>query len=637
MAEVALMHRPSPEWQLDMGAQAAPGGVRFRVWAPNAQQVEVEVRHQAGVEYRLLAPEGEDGVFSGFVPGLHVGSLYRYRLDGGECFPDPYSRSQPNGVHGPSEVVDPSFPWQDADWRGIDLQGMVIYEVNVGTYTTEGSFEALIGQLPELKALGVTVVELMPVAEFPGRWNWGYDGVYLYAPARSYGGVAGLKRLVDAAHAHEMAVLLDVVFSHLGPNGNYLRAFAREYFTERYQTPWGDALDFDGPGSRWVRHFAIQNACYWLNEYHVDGLRLDATHAIQDHSPIHVLREMAETARASVPPGRSVVIIAEDSRNDVRLVRPVAEGGFGLDAVWADDFHHALHTYLTAEFDGYYEDYSGRLADVARTIKNGFLYQGEWSRHLQRYRGTPVVDEPARRFVFCLQNHDQVGNRAFGERLNHLVDAHSYAVASVVLLLAPETPLIFMGQEFAASAPFQFFTDHDQELGKLITAGRREEFKRFRAFRDEAIRQLIPDPQAEETFWRSHLDLSERTAHAGIYRLYHDLISMRRNDPVFSRQDRQCLQAMAHREAILTLHSWTQTEQRLVLANFRDRAEVSLRDFLSPAAPWNAKWRVLLSTSSPDYGLGEEQEAVQEVDDRLILPRTSAVVLASGTASLPLR
>ena len=614
-------------WQLDMGAQLTPGGVHFRVWAPNARQVEVEIEGEAGKWHQALPPEGDEGVFSGLVPGLKAGARYRYRLDAQNSYPDPYSRCQPLGVHGPSEVVDPEFPWEDEEWLGSGLRHAVIYEVHVGTYTPQGTFEALTGQLEELKSLGVTALQLMPVAEFPGRWNWGYDGVFPYAPSLSYGGVVGLKRLVNAAHRLGLAVFLDAVYNHFGPNGNYLSAFAREYFTDRYRTPWGSALNYDGPGSRWVRHFAIQNACYWLNEYHVDGLRLDATHAIFDQSPVHLLRELSERARASVSGGRTVAIVAEDSSNDVRFLAPAANGGYGLDGVWADDFHHALHTYLTGERDGYYEDYSGRLADVGRAIRESFLYQGQMSRHLKRRRGTPVTDEEAYHFVFSLQNHDQIGNRAFGERLSHLVGLKAYAVASTLLLLAPQTPLLFMGQEFAASAPFQYFTDHDPELGKLVTAGRRQEFGRFAAFGDPVQRERIPDPQSESTFWRSHLDLGERARHANVYRLYRDLIALRQSDPVFSAQDRSRLHTVALDETVLGVHVWNEGHQRLLVANFGGAAEITLADLLAPGISVPPQWRVMLSTVGPAYTPGPGGPSLSPLRASLSVPPACAVVL----------
>jgi maltooligosyltrehalose trehalohydrolase len=472
----------------------------------------------------------------------------------------------------------------------------------------------------------------MPVGTVPGRWNWGYDGTYPYAPCAVYGGPEGLRRLVDAAHRRGLGVILDVVYNHLGPEGNYLRVYSDDYFTDRYQTPWGEALNYDGPNAEWVRRWAIANACHWVREYHLDGLRLDAVHAIHDASPRHLVAELAAAVRAVAT--RPVVLIAESDANDVRLIAPAARGGYGLDAVWADDFHHAVHTYLTGERDGYYEDYSGRLADVGRALGQGFLYQGERSAHLGRPRGTRVTDEPAERFVFCLQNHDQVGNRAFGERLHHLIDRERYAVATAVLLLAPETPLLFMGQEFAASAPFQYFTDHPPELGRLVTAGRRNEFRRFQAFADPARRAQIPDPQAEATFLRSKLDLGERARNRAVYRLYRDLLRLRRTDPVFADPSRERLAAWTPAADLLLVHRWRGGEHRLLVANFGSERTVPLEAPPGRARPAGA-WRVWLSTAARRYGgagRGARVERRASGPSVRIAARTAAVLACGSEA-----
>lgn len=618
-----------PTWRLDMGAQVLANGVLFRVWAPKAKQVEVELQSPRGLAYYPLSPETE-GVFSTVVPEAGPGSRYRFRLDGLRSYPDPYSRKQPQGVHGPSEVVAVDYPWQDDGWTGARKDELIIYELHVGAFTPEGTFEAAIGQLDELRRLGVTAIELMPVAEFPGKRNWGYDGVYLYAPSLNYGGVEGLKRLVDCAHQRGLAVLLDVVYNHLGPSGNYLRAYSDLYFTDRYRTPWGEAMNYDGPGSRWVRHFVVQNACYWLNEYHIDGLRLDATHAVFDSSPVSVLQEIADTARACALPGREPIIIAENENNDVRLIRPTSCGGYGLDGVWADDFHHTVRTFLTGEKDGYYADYAGSLKDIAYTVKHGYLYQGQMSRHLGRPRGTKVTDEPAEKFVFCIQNHDQIGNRAFGERLNHQVSLAQYHVASALLLLVPETPLLFMGQEFAASSPFLYFTDHEPDLGRLVTEGRRDEFKKFEAFSDPSKRARIPDPQAESTFHRSKLDLSERATHGQTYRLYKDLIALRRRDAVLRSADRKRLEAVALTDSVLAIRRWSDEGTRLALLNFGAAVLISVPDDLAGGVSPDG-WQLLFTTASNDYGSVTDTPRLRSAAGRLALwlPASCAVVLAA--------
>jgi len=555
-------------WQLDLGANVVEDGVRFRVWAPNARRVEVEIERPSGPGRHALTAEA-DGYHAGTIRGARAGDRYRYALDGGQGFPDPASRSQPGGPHGASEVVDPRhFQWSDHAWRGLGPDGLAIYELHVGTFTPEGTFDAAIERLPDLKELGITAIELMPVAEFPGRRNWGYDGVDLYAPSSAYGGPEGLRRLVDAAHAIGLGVLLDVVYNHFGPDGNYLRVYATDYFTGRHTTPWGDAINYDAPQSEHVRHFVLENVRYWLEEYHLDGFRLDATHAIVDTSPRHLLAEIAHVVHGL--DGRRAMVIAEDHRNLVQQIRPPEQGGLGLDGVWADDFHHALRTYLTGEREAYYANYTGRLEDVATTIEGGFLFQGQTRPATGELRGTKVTDEPARAFVYCSENHDQVGNRALGERLAHLIDRERYLVASAVLLFVPETVLLFQGQEFAASSPFQFFTDHNPELGRLVTEGRRKEFAGFAAFADPARRERIPDPQAETTFQRSILKWEERETNAEVYDLYRTLLRLRREDPVLRNQDRRAARARALTDDLLAIRRWHDGAERLLLANFGD-------------------------------------------------------------------
>ncbi len=397
-------------WELSLGARPAPGGVRFRVWAPGHQQVEVVIYGPDAPALHPLAPEGE-GYFAGFVAGAGAGSRYKYRLDGADSFPDPASRSQPDGVHAPSEVVDPSaFRWRDAGWRGMPLEEMVIYELHVGVATPEGTFDALSERLDELASLGVTAIEVMPIAQFPGARNWGYDGVYLFAPAHAYGGPEGFRRLVDAAHRRGLAVLLDVVYNHFGPEGNYLPAFSSGLiFTERHHTPWGAAVNYDSEGSAAVRDLVVQNALHWVHEYHVDGLRLDATHAILDDSPVHILQELAARLRASVGEERHLALIAEDERNERRLVTPVEEGGYGLDAVWADDFHHQVRRLTAGDREGYFRNYSGTTEDLAATLRQGWFYEGQYYPGHAAPRGTPAADLPPVRFVHAIQNHDQVG------------------------------------------------------------------------------------------------------------------------------------------------------------------------------------------------------------------------------------
>ncbi|HEV7666120.1 MAG TPA: malto-oligosyltrehalose trehalohydrolase [Chloroflexota bacterium] len=613
-----------------MGATLTPDGTQFRVWAPSAGRVAVELSHGRTAS---LTRESDDGVWAVTLPGVGEGTRYRYRVDGQGPFPDPYSGSQPEGVHGPSEIVDPSaFEWHDEGWSGVGIKGLVIYQLHVGTATPEGTFDALIGQLPRLKALGVNAIEPLPVAEFPGRWNWGYDGVDLFAPTRAYGGPHALKRFIDAAHQHGLGVILDVVFNHFGPDGNYLRTFSADYFTDRYQTPWGEAINYDGPHSAHARQLVLDNVRYWLTAYHADGLRLDATHAIYDSSDRHLLAELTDAARAAVRPERQIVLIAETHENDVRYLLPVNEGGYGFDAVWADDFHHSLRRYLAGDHEGYYRDYVGTLEEVARCIEQGWLYEGQPtpSSSLEERRGTPARDRPAWQFVYVLQNHDQIGNRPFGDRLNQQIDAARFRAASALLLFLPYTPMLFMGQEFGASTPFQYFTDHNPELGKLVTEGRRKEFTAFSAFADAARREQIPDPQAESTFRASKLDLAEADRSPGdeLAALYARLIALRRSDAVLLPQDRRAMEAKALSADVLAVLRWRERgstiggprdadsvsarSERLLLVNFGDSAV--------RVDAYGGGWQTLLETGD-----------TARVDDEAVTvaPR-SASILARG-------
>ncbi len=515
-------------FRLERGARVLPDGtVRFEVWAPRAERVDVRFEAGGRSFERPLAAVG-GGAFAAVVPEAHAGSDYRYLLDAGSERPDPVSRFQPRGVHGPSRVVDPgAHAWSDAAWPGIERPDLVIYELHVGTFSEAGSFEAATAHLAALRELGVTALEIMPVAEFPGARNWGYDGVFPYAPQSSYGGPEGLRRLVDAAHAAGLAVLLDVVYNHLGPEGNVLGDFG-PYFTDRYRTPWGPALNFDGPGSDEVRRYFLDNACHWIAEYHLDGLRLDAVHAIHDAGARPFLAELAdavhEAGRAS---GRRVHVIAESDANDPRLVRPPERGGLGLDGVWSDDFHHAVHAALTGERSGYYADFGG-VEPVARAWAERFVYAGRYSRFRERRHGAPARDVPGDAFVVCVQNHDQVGNRAHGERLSALLAPPRLRLAAALLLLSPYVPLLFMGEEYGELRPFLYFVDHgDAELVQAVRRGRQREFEAF------AWQGRIPDPAAEATFQASRLDrkLADQAGHAGLRALYRELLALRRAVP----------------------------------------------------------------------------------------------------------
>jgi maltooligosyltrehalose trehalohydrolase len=493
------------------------------VWAPRAEQVELAVH---GVREPLTPAAG--GWWRRAAP-LPAGTDYRFVLDGGEPLPDPRSPWQPEGVHGPSRAVDhAAFAWTDAGWRPPPLETGVIYELHVGTFTPGGTFESAVERLPDLVDLGVTHVELMPVAEFSGTRGWGYDGVDLFAPHHAYGGPIGLKRLVDAAHRHGLAVLLDVVYNHLGPEGNVLDRFG-PYFTDGYRTPWGAAVNFDDRGSPEVRRFVVDNACMWLRDYHLDGLRLDATHAITDRSAVHILEQLQRAVRRLQHAlGRRLLLIAESELDDPRLVRSPALGGYGLDAAWADDVHHALHVALTGERSGYYADFAP-MRSLATVLRSPFLFTGGLSGYRDRLHGRPPGRLPGSRFVAALQNHDQVGNRARGERLSSLVGVDRLLVGAALLVAAPYVPLLFAGEEWGAGTPFLYFTDHaDPALGDAVRRGRRAEFAAFGWAPD-----AIPDPQAQQTFAASRLRWDEREApaHARILAWWRALLALRRATP----------------------------------------------------------------------------------------------------------
>lgn len=520
-------------WRLERGATVMPdGGVRFSVWAPCAQQVRVRLTSERGEQVRELAcGTGARGVFEGLIDVAREGSDYAFLLD--DCdipLPDPVSRWQPNGVHGPSRVVDPNaFQWSDAGWRGLAMRELVIYELHVGTFTPAGTFDAVIPFLRGLRRdLGVTAIEIMPVAQFPGTRNWGYDGVDLYAVQNSYGGPDGLRRLVDAAHAEGLAVILDVVYNHIGPEGNYLPLFG-PYFTEKYKTPWGAALNYDDAESDEVRRFVVDNTLYWTTEYHVDGLRLDAVHGIFDFSAKHLLQEIAESVHTQAERlDRRVLVIGESDLNDPKLVRPILQHGFGLDGQWSDDFHHAVHAALTGERLGYYADFGG-VAPVAAALREPFVYAGEYSRHRHRRHGAPSVGLSRDKFVVAIQNHDQVGNRAAGDRLATILAPDQLRLAAALLLLSPYVPLLFMGEEYGETNPFQYFVSHgDPALVEAVRAGRRKEFESFGWGED------VPDPQAEDTFRRSMLDRARagQPEHAAIFGLYRDLLALRDEEPM---------------------------------------------------------------------------------------------------------
>ncbi|QEH34646.1 Malto-oligosyltrehalose trehalohydrolase [Aquisphaera giovannonii] len=584
-------------WEASLGALPDGDGARFRVWAPEASSVEVV---PGGQEPSFPLEKGDEGHFTGRSNRIRTGDRYRYRVDGRGPFPDPASRFQPEGVHGPSEVIAPGrFSWSHPDWPGVSPEDLVIYELHLGTFTPEGTYAAAAARLRHVADLGATAIELMPVADFPGRRGWGYDGVDLFAPARCYGRPDDLRRLVDEAHGLGLAVLLDVVYNHLGPDGNYLAQFSPSYFSQTHGSPWGPAINLDGPNSAPVRDFFVENALHWIHEYRMDGLRLDATHHLHDDSPRHLLAELSARVRGSI--GRPIHLIAEDPRNLAHLIQPEGAGGWGMDGVWSDDFHHELRRYLVGDSDGVFRDFRGSLADLARTLERGWLFTGAYSIHRGYHRGTDPAGLPPRRFVFNIQNHDRIGNRARGERLNHQVDLATYRAATALLLTSAATPLLFMGQEWAAGTPFLFFTDHDEELGRKVREGRRREFLTYAEFADEANYALLPDIQADSTFRACKLDWSEPEAepHASTLRLYRALLRLRREEPAL--RSNRCGGLHAEpigEEAMLLRHDPGEGRSLALVARLKGTGAVPVPALAGEDQP---RWTVLLTTEDPPF------------------------------------
>lgn len=614
--------------RLPVGAEPAPhGGAHFRVWAPAAASVRVVIEGGPGAPAEQALEAEPDGYFSGLVPDAGPGSLYRYRLDGDTRCPDPASRFQPSGPHGPSRVVAPdAYTWGDGAWPGARLRGQVIYEMHIGTFTPQGTWAAAGRELPEIQRAGFTLLEIMPVAEFPGRFGWGYDGVALFAPTRLYGEPDDFRRFVDRAHALGLGVILDVVYNHVGPDGCFLKAFSPEYFTDRYANEWGDAINFDGPGAGPVREFFVSNAAYWIAEFHLDGLRLDATQTIHDRSPEHVITAIAGAARAAAR-GRDLVIIAENEPQDVRLVRPSAAGGYGIDGLWNDDFHHSARVALTGRTEAYFTDYQGTPQELISAVKWGFLYQGQRYRWQGKGRGTPTFGLDPAAFVTYLQNHDQIANSLRGARLHQLTSPGRYRALTALLCLAPATPLFFQGQEFCASSPFVFFADHAGELGTLVRKGRADFLVQFPSIDAATASEDVPDPLDPATFERCQLRFDERRTHAEALALHADLLRLRRADPVFRAQRPGGVEgAVLGPEAFLLRFFGEDADDRLLLVNLGTdlRLDPAPEPLLAP--PLGGEWALLWSSEEPRYGGAGTPPALPE-----------GVFSAPGQAALVMR
>ncbi len=606
------------------------GHCEFRVWSPNAEVVAVKI---VSPQERILPmQQKEGGYWQLTATDVDPGTQYFYQLNNGESRPDPASNYQPLGVHAASQVIDHNFTWNDSNWSGILLENLIIYELHVGTFTQEGTFEAIIPRLQDLKELGVNAIEIMPIAQFPGDKptdggcayrNWGYDGVYPFAVQTSYGSPEALKRLVDACHQQGMAVVLDVVYNHFGPEGNYMSHFG-PYFTHAYRTPWGDAMNFDDGHSHNVRNYFIQNALYWLRDYHIDILRLDAVHAIYDLGAKHFLEELAENVAAlSKQQNRKLYLIAESDLNDPRVVRPVENGGYGLDAQWSDDFHHALHALLTGEQTGYYEDF-GKCEHLAKAYRDTFVYDWKYSPHRKRFHGNSVRDRSPNQFVVCIQNHDQVGNRMLGERLSHLVSFEALKLAAGALLLSPNIPLLFMGEEYGEEAPFLYFVSHsDLDLIRAVRQGRKQEFAAFHAEGEP------PDPESAETFLKCKLNWEKRKEgkHQALWSLYQYLIQLRNTVPALVERERQNMEVdFLDDKKVIWWRRWSQNNQILCLMNF-NQSDINLG-----SAMLGDGWRKILDSAEKKWqGSGSQlPEELSNGKELILRPQSFAVYQSNG-------
>ena len=589
--------------RVPVGAGLSPdgSGVHFRVWAPERRSVHVVFEN--GTDPLKLARE-EGGYFSGFAPQARPGALYKYDLGDSDPYPDPASRFQPTGPHGFSQIVDPdTFAWSDGHWAGCQLKGQVIYELHLGTFTQQGTWVSAAGKLQYLRDTGITVVEVMPVSDFPGKFGWGYDGVQPYAPASVYGHPDDMRRFVNRAHEVGIAVILDVVYNHLGPDGNYFAKFSPAYFSDKHTTDWGPAINFDGPGCRAVREFFRENAAYWIREFHLDGLRLDATQDIHDESEPHILAEVGVAAREAAG-SRSILLVAENEPQEARLIELAARGGFGLDGVWNDDFHHSAIVALTGKSDAYYSDYRGSAQEFVSALKYGYLYQGQWYRWQGKRRGTPAFGTPRPAMVTFIQNHDQIANSLRGQRVHELTSPGRLKALTATTLLGPGTPMLFQGQEFASSSPFLFFADHKPELAKLVEAGRAEFLAQWRACRLPEARDCLASPSSTLTFERCKLDFSEVEKNSAIYQLHRDLLRLRREDPVISKQGSDGLDGaiLSPNCFVLRFFSPDFDLDRLLLVNLGRDLEFNPAPEPLLAPPASMQWARLWSSDDPQYG-----------------------------------
>jgi maltooligosyltrehalose trehalohydrolase len=623
-----LIHASASGAFLPFGASVGDNGVTYRVWAPDHPRVEVRIETPGGIRSLELDADG-DGIFTGLDVAGRAGDLYRFQMDG-KALPDPASRYQPHGVDGPSQVIDPfGYAWLTKGWRRPSFGGRVIYELHVGTFTHEGTFTAAISRLDALVELGVNTIELMPLADFAGDRNWGYDGVMLFAPARCYGTPDELRALVDAAHVRGLGVIIDVVYNHIGPCGNVLPEYARRYFHTERASIWGQGLNYDEPH---VRRFFIQNACQWLDEYRFDGLRIDAVHAIIDDAPRHLVAEITAAAHA-----RNAWVIAEDERNDVNVITPERQGGWGLDGMWSDDLHHTLRVALTGQKEAHFKSYTGSIDEWVKTLTQGWLYDGQFFPHWNRARGTPAGHVPPERFVVCISNHDQVGNRPLGDRLHDVVTPEVYRAVSVVLCLSPYTPMLFMGQEWASESPFPFFTDLPGEVGANMAANRLKEFAHYGAHYSKDVLERMPDPQRPGTFVSSKLNWNEsdRGYHRQVLKLYRDCLQLRARKQIFQSPPRDrwtVRQVGAHVMGV----RWDDPKgDWLLLAGVSPKAEALALDDPFIRHVHGRRWRIVLASNEPCFG-GAANQLLWSGDERsMVVGLPGAVLLREVRDEVP--
>jgi maltooligosyltrehalose trehalohydrolase len=604
------MSREFKRWPV--GAEVTGDGVHFRLWAPAARQVEL-VTNGSAVRLR---DEG-NGYFSTAMLGVGAGLRYQFRLAGNDrLYPDPASRFQPDGPHGASQVVDPrAYAWRHPR-RGARREGHVIYEMHIGTLTQEGTFRSAIGELPRLAELGITLIELMPVNEFAGRFNWGYDGVGLYAPSHVYGSPDDLRAFVDEAHGLGMGVILDVVYNHLGPEGNYLKVFSPHYFSSRYATDWGEAINFDGEQCGPVREFFASNAAYWISDFRMDGLRIDATQCLYDASPRHIIADLVQAARDAAD--GPVCMVAENEPQDVLFLSAAEAGGHGGDAMWNDDFHHTARVALTGRREGYLRDYGGSAQEFVSAARRGFLYQGQYYAWQKKNRGTPTAGHPAAAFINYIENHDQVANHGLGKRLITVASPGELRAMTALLLLAPGTPMLFQGQEFGSTADFTFFADHEPEVARLTHEGRRKFLAQFPSLATAEVQRRVPDPSSPETFHACKLLARERDANSGLLRLHKDLIRLRRTDPAFAAQDGDSLDgAILGPRAFILRFCPPRAQERALLVNLGGDLELKPCPEPLVAPPRGSRWRQLWSSEEVHYGGGGAPPVILEGSLRL--------------------